>query len=272
MKLRNPRSFIEPRAKSSFNIRDILLLSVVFLAISFVLYLSIKPSNKATQNTSQKSTNKNISQAELLSKNLPNHKKENLTIQKELTNLLSVVPYDMVLGSLSIQDGNSTIEGEIIYKDSYYKEIKPKLLKLYTSSTAQMYKTGDGTYSITIKNKKVKNIYLPKLIHQIYDIPKKPKSMNELKNDIKLMLPKNSIIRFSKEASSDNYIKNSFKISTYIRTPKELYNIIEKINNKNVCTVIENDMELNTYNSMIRINFIMSIYQIISDKNSYIVK
>ena len=271
MKLRNPRSFIEPRAKSSFNIRDILLLSVVFLVISLVMYLSFKPSSKNNKHNIQNNRNKNISQEEVLSQKLPNHKKTNLLFQKELTNLLSVVPYDMVLSSLTIKDGNSTIDGEIIYKDSYYKEIKPKLLKLYDSSTAKMYKTGDGTYNITIKNKKVKKVYLPKLIHKVYTTSK-IKPMNELKNDIKLILPKNTIIRFEKEIKNEDYIKNSFKISTYIKKPKELYNIIEKINNKNICIILENNMELNTYNSMIRINFIMSFYQINTDKNSYIVK
>ena len=261
MKLRNPRSFIEPRAKSSFNIRDILLLSVVFLAIAIVLFFWFKPSSKPSENTKNITSKELLTKEEILSKTLPNHKRINLTIQKELTNLLSVVPYDMVLNALNIKDGNSTIEGEIIYKDSYYKEIKPKLLKLYKTSSAKMYKTSEGTYNINVSNKIVKKVYLPRLMQQTYNIGD-IKPMKELENSIKLMLPKNSIVRFTKEEKAEKYSKTSFKVSTYIKSPQELYNIIERMNNKNSCIVIQNNIELTTYGSMIRINFIVSIYQI----------
>ena len=263
MKLKNIKSFIEPRSKSSFNIRDIILASFIVLVVSLVLYLIFKPSSKINNTKVDEIVEQtNLTKADRLSLKLPNHKDNNLKKQKELANLVSVIPYDMVLSSLLLKDGNSTVEGEIIYKDSYYKEIKPKILKLYKSSSASMYKTNDGTYSISIDNKGIKEPYIPKQFHPKYKIVKQH-SMKKLKDTVKLLLPKNSMIRFVKEIKTKDYIKNSFAVSTYIKSPKEIYDIIEKINSKPVCIVIEDELELNTYNSMIRINFNISFYQII---------
>ena len=179
----------------------------------------IKP--QAKQPVKQKTDKKTIL--------LPNHINKNMKIEKDVKFLLDIIPYNVVIQEVILSDNSSFMTAEFLEQDVYIKELQPKLLSVYKESELSLKDekakilTGTIVNKNKLKQKSVEQSPLPK-----YIVDEKI-SRERVTEQLKEMLPKDSLIKYKSDFKSDVLTYNFF-INTVLSSPADLYKLIEEIN------------------------------------------
>ncbi len=163
---------------------------------------------------------------------LPNHKMKNEKISQLLLNLFDIIPYNAVLNELQLLKRDSTIVCSFLQKDTFTKDMQPKLLKLYKTSDILLIQHNKPTYNAIIALSQL----LPQKLsaRQIQPNYRHTKFISESKviNQLKAFLPKDSKVVFKSKQKS-KFLTYNFNVSTTLKTPKDFFNFVEQLNKKN---------------------------------------
>lgn len=161
--------------------------------------------------------------------NLPNHIRKNSQIHNQVITIFDMIPYNVLLQELSINKDDSTIIAEFLEKDTYIKDIQPKLLELYKTSEISFKDDKAKILTGIIKNdqpKEFKNS--TKHIKPKYIIDEFI-TKERVKEQITALMPKNSIIKYQSKFKS-NTITFNYLVNTVINSPVEFFSILEEMN------------------------------------------
>lgn len=225
---RNQKSFVSPRKKRIK--RDFqYLYFIIFLAmLAFGLYkfytlLDIDLLKEKFNNTKiEKTTSSFI---------LPNHVNINERIEQKVKSIFQIIPQNVMIEYMKIYD--NTLEMELFSKDeSSLMLLRPNLINLFDESRVESIekdKTSDFKALVLAKGFKLENQDF-KYFEDEY--------LNDevLSNDIvleqlKIMLPENSIIRYN-STKNDDILTFNYTVTILMSSPNEFFELINNLNSE----------------------------------------
>jgi hypothetical protein len=242
-----------PTIKKSSNITIIAVISSI-IAIALVYFLSL-------QNKPVKIKKQPIKTQKVIKADLPNHINKNNKIKEHIKALFETIPYSMVIDEITITKDSSTIIGTLLNKNIYLTEIQPQLLKLYANSVITYSdETKQTLVNITINNKLLKkqpNIKVVKTPEYIIDefIPQQ-----QIIEQIKMLLPKNSIVTYKTKYIA-KFTTFNFMVSSVVNSPKEFFDIINNLNNELYSLHISYPINMRKTPEGIEVNFLLQFHQ-----------
>ena len=231
-------SFISPRNKKNKNTStlwlSILLLSTLVVGGTLYYKVSqdipeskeIKPSIKTIKDIQKVKVEKVIK--------LPNHTYLNNKIVEQTLMLFNIIPYDAVLQELKIRTDKSTFVTIFLADSTTATEVQNKLKQIYEDSKIILKHKNNAILSTIIENTKVidkktdKNI-VNKIEYQKYKFV----DSNKFTKYLSIITPKDTKIKFMSQNKGE-FLTYNFELKSSIKTPKDFFNIIEKLNKKDV--------------------------------------
>lgn len=166
-----------------------------------------------------------------------------------------------MLHEITINKNNSTLQGTLLSKDIFIKELQPQLLNLYTDSTIEYEDdTKDNLLFFTIKNDLLKkeplihNSIIPEYIIDEF-IP-----YQRIIEQLKSMMPKNTIISYKTKTQTDITTYN-FMVSAVFKTPTQFYEVIAQLNKELYSINIDYPLNMRKTPEGIETNFILQFHQ-----------
>jgi len=222
------KSFVKPRKKKKKNNYGATIFILAFFA---VLFFGVYKLFDNVVNEEEKVEVKQEEKRKYVQ--LPDHILANDKIEKRVRAIFETVPYDVVLKEIKIDSDSLFLKGIFLKDDTYIKSMKPELEKLYDDIEVKLDDEEkkaiiDGTISasdvielegISYKENSEKYItdeFLP---------------ISRVTEQLKILLPKNSIVKF-KSSQNNDVTKFNYFINIVVETPSEFFNIINMLNNE----------------------------------------
>lgn len=220
------QSFIKPRKKKQNskwlgNTFIFMILLVSFFGL-FKLYEYIK--------NEKDNTKKSITKTNII---LPDHVNLNDKIEKRIKTILELIPYDVVLNELKIDEENLFLKGNFLKDDTFITSLKPQLDKYYKDISIKVenkeQKVKISSSIIAKDAKDLENITYRK--YQDKYIIDEFLPISRVTEQLKILMPKNTIIKF-KNSQNNELTKFNYIINILVKSPSEFYEIINSLNNE----------------------------------------
>ena len=163
---------------------------------------------------------------------LPNHITLNDKIEQKVKAVLATIPEDVYIKELKIDKDIMEIKGNFLREKTFENSLKPALSKLYREST------------YTADPEKKFNIEGVVLSKRDIEIGKTYKFFNKqyltddflpiesVTEQLKILMPVGSIIKLNTTTKSNNITRFMYTVNILIKEPKELFSVIETLNNE----------------------------------------
>jgi hypothetical protein len=163
---------------------------------------------------------------------LPNHITLNDKIEQKIKAVLATIPEDVYIKELKIDKDIMEIKGNFLREKTFENSLKPALSKLYREST------------YTADPEKKFNIEGVVLSKRDIEIGKTYKFFNKqyltddflpiesVTEQLKILMPVGSIIKLNTTTKSNNITRFMYTVNILIKEPKELFSVIETLNNE----------------------------------------
>ncbi len=191
---------------------------------------------------------------------LPNHQIINKYIKSNIMDIFNTIDDNSVLQEIQIQKNESTLVYNFIEKDSYKTTLKDRLLKIYKNSENILTSKNNNVYSAIISDTNPIKQYPVKAVKK-YKKAKNGKIMDAitLVNLLKSKSVDSKIIHLS--TTGNKYIIDTFQVIMKVKTPKDFFNFIDKIDKQNISIVIDYPIEFAKVKDTIEIKFKVKINQ-----------
>jgi hypothetical protein len=200
---------------------------------------------------------------------LPKHKELNIQKTNLLVSLFNSIGKYEVLKEIQVQKDESTLICDLKGQDSYEKELKPKLLKIYKKSEIVLSVQNKKTkfYTSIISNTKLLKKNIKKNI-KIYKLSKKYKILNSQDSTEYLKkIIKNSLITL-KNKEYLKYLKYTYNIESEIQSPGDFFNIFQIINKQYYSITLKYPIEFSKLKNKIVVKYILVFNQIRKEKKN----
>ena len=200
---------------------------------------------------------------------LPKHKELNIQKTNLLISLFDSIGSQEVLKEIQVQENESTLICNLKEENSYEKELKPKLLKIYKQSENILSTQNKKTllYTAIISNTKLIKKDMTKRI-KLNKPNKKNKILNEKESTIYLeKLTKNSLVLLD-DTKNTKYKKYIFNVETKISNPLEFFDIIKDINNQYYSITLSYPIEFTKLKDTINVKYNLVFNQIKKEKKT----
>ncbi len=263
----NKYSFIDPRIKkqNKNTMIWVILALVSILAVGAVVYNTIlnKPEiieEKVQKKEIQKKAKEIVKKEIIVEKEVefPNHIFLNNRVLQDIYMLFDIVPYDAILKDLEINKANSTYVCIFTPDSKSLEDMQVKLLNVYKESKVLLKHQNKTMLNTIIENEQV--LEADKPIHyskydkfEFLSIGKATEYLNKL-------LLNDSIIKFI-EKESKEYLVYKFSVKSVVKTPKEFFDFIEKVNNQNISILLDYPIVFSKLNNGIEIKYNLLLNQ-----------
>jgi len=263
----NKYSFIDPRIKkqNKNTMIWVILALVSILAVGAVVYNTIlnKPEiieEKVQKKEIQKKAKEIVKKEIIVEKEVefPNHIFLNNRVLQDIYMLFDIVPYDAILKDLEINKANSTYVCIFTPDSKSLEDMQVKLLNVYKDSKVLLKHQNKTMLNTIIENEQVLEAGKP-IHYSKYDkfaflsIGKATEYLNKL-------LLNDSIIKFI-EKESKEYLVYKFSVKSVVKTPKEFFDFIEKVNNQNISILLDYPIVFSKLNEGIEIKYNLLLNQ-----------
>lgn len=255
------KSFNKPRKKRNKVLRNMILF-LMFITIGVAsagvyfeheIYAFLEESKQEI-----KEVKKVIEEKKVIS--LPNHIIKNKTLLLELDNLLETIPVDSVLKKIELKKDNSMLILKLLKEDTYIKAIQPKVLEMYKYSNIQFENNEDKTLDATIyNNEKLKKNEAFKDALPNYSI-EDFKPIARVRDHLKVVLPKNVILRYQSSFKSDVTTFN-YNVIMLVDSPTVFLDLINKLNKQGFSINIMYPLSLEKVSDGIEVSFSLQYHQ-----------
>ncbi len=257
-------SFVNPRIKKQ---NKNTLKWIIFAGISIAVVLGlvynqfISSQELKQQKIQQQKEMKKVAKQEPVEVKIiefPNHILNNNHLLQDVYMLFDIVPYDAILKDLEITQNSSTYVCTFISQSQSFEDMRVKLLNLYKDSKILLKHENKSILNIIIENE---NFLAPnkKMQSKQYDdfefisIGKATDFIN------KLLLDQSTIKFLNKEETT--YLTYKFAIQSIVKTPKDFFDFIEKLNQQKVSITLEYPIVFSKINDGIEIKYNLSLHQ-----------
>ena len=239
-------SFSKPREKKnkkSFLIWAIGAIATTLLVALVVFFIQEQIEEDKVQSKKEKAAkvlaDKLVKDAKI---KLPNHRTSNAKVSKVILSILDIIPYNSVLSELQLQKKDSTLVCNFLKEDTYEKNIKPKLLKLYKKSETLLVQENKPVFNAIILNSGL----LPQKLSTKEVQPNYRKNKfvakSTLIEQLQAFLPKNSKVEFRSKYKS-KFLTYNFNVTTLFKEPIEFFNFVEELDKKSYAIIVKYPIE-----------------------------
>jgi len=263
------QSYIQPRQKKEkkLPIRWILAAVISTILVGYGLFY-LNEQNKIKEQLAKQEQIKKAKELALKKQKeklanikLPNHMLKNYEVTKLLLAVFDTIPRDAMLNELNLEQKDSTFVCTLLDKNTYNKNMQPKLLKLYKSSDIVLSQESNSTYSTIISNTGL----IPQPIKLKNITPKYNKrdiiSTKEFVRLIDSYLKSKTKITFQSKVKS-KFISSKFIVKTIMQEPQDFFDFIDKINKLKYSIVISYPIEFIKTTKGIELSFRLTLNQI----------
>ena len=263
-------SFVQPREKKDKSLfSKWLIISVISVGLGagIFLYMQNQQEIKQQQLKKEEAMKKEAAKkAEAAKIKLPNHIIENDKISKLLLSIFDIIPYNAILNELQLQRREVNFTCNFLGKDTYEKDIKPKMLKIYKTSETLLVQYKKPIYNAIVSSSEP---LVQKLsTKQIQPNYKKGKflSKNKVIKKVKAFLPKESKIKFKSKFKS-KFLTYNFEVNTVLNKPKEFFEFVEQLNKELYSINISYPIEFAKTNNGLETTFNLQFHQLNKKKS-----
>lgn len=247
---------IKPEQRKDNSIYFILpILAILGLAIGyyFVITKSTIDNYKQTHTPVVKST---APIKKDLKVQLPSHQELNKKLINNLDYILDSITYDGFIEELTIEKNSATLKLQLLHNDSFIKNIQPNLLKVYSDIKVLETKEFEYIYNSKVQcTNLIANTHEVKTTFQTYP-QNKIYSEEEIQTLIKSSFKNIQII--STKSKDFTY---SLEVKKSINTPKEIYEIVSKLDSFNRAINISYPITLKKTEDRLEVEFILQYHQ-----------
>lgn len=225
---RNQKSFVIPRKKRIKRDFKYIYFIIFLLMIAFGLYkfytlLDIDLlKEKFTQTKIEKSNSSYI---------LPNHININKRIEQKVKSIFQIIPQNVMIEYMKIYD--KTLEMELFSKDeSSLMLLRPNLINLFEESRVESIekdKTSNFKALVLAKEFKLENQEFSYFEDEYLN--DEVLSNERVLEQLKIMLPENSIIRYN-STKDDEILTFNYTVNILISSPNEFFELIDGLNSE----------------------------------------
>lgn len=259
------KSFIKPRKKPNNRFKNFTLFFVTILLILSMGYLFLPIKEFINNMDKEKSSLVKVPEKKVL---LPNHKLRNQLIEKQVLFSLGLIPYNVVLNEMYLDDDSLKMDINLLSKDTFIKVLQPELLKSYKNAEINFRETKTPVLEAVINAKeKIKSKTLEDKNSSIFVDYKDSYIENEfmpiirVTEQMKILFPKDSIVTFKSSSKSDVFTFN-YLVNVLVKTPLEFFNIIDRLNNELYSVNISYPISFIKTEAGIEIEFIVQFHQL----------
>jgi len=261
-------SFADARVKKeSGNLFIWVLFAIVsMIIVTGVLYYKTETTNKQDmQVENNNNIEKKVKAKQLVKKvkpitlaSMPNHSVANKNMTETIYMLFDAVPYNAILKDLDIIENGSTYVTNFVINNISLGDMQSKLLNIYKDSKVLLEHKNKSILNTIIENNtplsdtRSVNLIQYKKINFI--------STSEATNYLKSIIIRNSEIQYISKNRSE-YLTYDFAIKTLVKTPKELFDMIEFINKQKLSITINYPIKFANLNNGLEISYNMKLNQ-----------
>ncbi len=254
-------SFIAIREKNKASFFAWFIYMILSITLTGAILFYMQNQEKVNQFIFQKDKKIEIKKQIKIAKiKLPNHRIKNEKITNLILSVFDIVPYNAVLNELQLQKNDSIFVCNFLDKDTFTKDIQPKLLKVYKASEILLIQDNKPVFNAIIANS---NLIPQKLTTKpIQPNYKRNKfvTKDKLIKQLEAFLPKDSQILFKSKFKSKTLTYN-FNIATTLKTPKDFFNFAEELNKKSYSINIAYPIEFAQTKKGLETNFNLQFHQ-----------
>ncbi len=191
-------------------------------------------------------------------KKMPNHTVINNHTLQNIYMLFDVVPYDAILKDLEINKNSSTYVSNFVVNGTSLEDMQSKLLNIYKESKILLKHKNKALLNTIIEN----NNILTKEKPVVLKTYKKHRylSTSEATKYLNTIIPKKSTLKYISKNKKD-YLTYNFTIKSLVQNPKEFFDIVEKLNKKNISVTLEYPVLFSKINSGLEIKYNLKLFQ-----------
>lgn len=259
------KSFIKPRPKPTNTVRNFIIVlaifAVVFAASAFVLpykkWLGIEEIKKEVVKKQEVVVKQEIKKKIML----PNHLSLNSDVEFKVLKALEVIPYDVVLTELTVDNDRLLLDINMLNKDTFIKVIKPELQKEYEKIDIEFKESKKPVLkaSINVEGFKAKKEQETKEYKEIY-LSNEFMSIITVTEQLKMLFPKETRLNF-KSSSKNEFVTFDYLVNMLVQSPLEFFKIIEILNNEMYSINIAYPINFVKTEAGIEIEFLLQFHQ-----------
>jgi len=192
---------------------------------------------------------------------LPDHKKNNIYIKQHIQMLFDVLPYDAMLKDIEISKNSSTYVSNFLANSNSLADMQTKLKNIYKTSKVLLEHKNKVILNTIIQNDKLLEKYnldtkIKNIDYKKYNLLSISKATNYLTG----LGIKNSIYKFDNKIKSD-YLTYNFSVTSQIQSPKEFFDLIDKINSQKLSVEIQYPITFSKISKAIEVKYKLQIKQ-----------
>ncbi len=242
----NRDNFIQKKKEKRPN-RLLLLIPLIFLVLFGVYKYT------SALNTTKKNTKEPANKTQLI-----NHTILNSKIKKRILSLFHNTPYDVVLNKFVIDENSLLLKAKFLNNDSFITSLKPNLEEFYKNNQIEILsknKNFDIEAIVTSKNKiELKDEDYDKNVLREYAFNKEL-TTPLIAEYLKTLMNKNTIIKYKSSNQNEGVNETYYSINTIIKTPKEFFDLIDKINKESYCINIAYPISIVKKDNILEVEF-----------------
>lgn len=259
----NFQNIITPRIKNNNkNIYlGIILLLVIFAIGSSIFNFWLDNYENTNNLVTKVQTKKNIQSLEIAMISLPNHSEKNKIIAQHINMLFDVVPYDSILKEIEINADSSTFVTDFITTSMSISDMQTTLRNIYSDSRILLESKNKFTIHTIIQNNQlISKVAINKKGTNAQSIQHNFLSTLDASKYLEgIILQHSKIIYDSK--NQDTYLTYNFSISSKIKSPKDFFEFVDKINVQSLAIELSYPITFSKINDFIEVKYKLKFNQ-----------
>lgn len=253
----NQKSFIKPRKKPNNSFKNLILSLFLIILILGTGYMFFPFEVLLNKEQKQKVINKVVEKKV----ELPNHIEKNDLVERRVLDSLEMIPYDVVINELLIDQNQFKMNINLLNKDTFIKAIQPELLKTYKSANIEFKESKEPILEANVKAQDLKRkIITTKKDYKDSYIENEFMPIIRVTEQMKILFPKQSIVTFKSNFKSD-VVTFNYLVNVIVQTPLEFFEIINRLNNELYSVNISYPVSFVKTEAGIEVEFIVQFHQ-----------
>lgn len=163
---------------------------------------------------------------------LPNHIALNDKIEQKLKAVLASIPEEMYIRELKIDKDILELKGNFLREKTFESSLKPALSKLYRESTyTPVPEKKFNIEGVVLSKRDIEIGKTYKFFNKQY-LTDEFMPIESVTEQLKILMPVGSIIKLNATTKSNSITRFMYTVNILIKEPKELYTVIENLNNE----------------------------------------
>lgn len=194
---------------------------------------------------------------------LPNHIILNDKIEQKIRAIFETIPNDVFINELKIDKNILELKANFLKEDTFANSLKLNLDKLYKDTVYTSISPLDKKINIegvVLSKDEIELNQTYKTFNKEY-LSDEFMDLDRVTEQLKILMPENSIIKFNTTTSSSNITRFVYNINILLKEPKEFFDVIDVLNNELYSIHISYPLTMLKTEAGIEIDFVLVFNQ-----------